>query len=172
MGVDKATLVIDGERLAGHLGRLLAAVADPVLEVGPGWSGLDRASVADPAEGPLTAIVAGWLSLQALGHAGDVIVLATDLPWLTPEALRWLASVEGTTSVVPVVGGHSQPLCARWCPADLERATRLAAAGGRSVRPALGADAAYLEEDAWSDVALPQVFHDVDRPEDLRPHSP
>jgi molybdopterin-guanine dinucleotide biosynthesis protein A len=172
MGVDKATLVIDGEPLARRVGRLLAEVARPALEVGPGSSELARASVSDPAEGPLTAIVAGWLSLKELGHAGAVIVLATDLPWLTHEVLGWLATAGHSSSVVPVVAGEPQPLCARWCQADLERAARLAASGERAARVALGPDAAYLDEAAWAAVARSQAFSDVDRPEDLERHNP
>jgi len=181
MGVDKAALVVDGEPLARHIGALLAEVAQPALEVGPGWSGLPVASVPDPGEGPLPAIVAGWLSLEALGHTGSVIVLATDLPWLTHDVLEWLAGASSpgpgadagpSPSVVPVVAGHPQPLCARWCRADLERAAHLAAQGERTVRAALGPGTAYLDETAWGSVAPPEAFIDVDRPEDLERYSP
>lgn len=166
MGRDKATLELDGERLSARLGRLLAEVAQPALEVGPGWSGLERAGP-DLGEGPLTGIAAGWRSLQQLGFDGDVIVLATDLPNLRAEVLAWIAGRPETVSVVPVVGGRPQPLCARWCRQDLERAVELVGHGERAVSAGLGPDTAYLDEAEWGAVAAAGVFRDADRPEDL-----
>ncbi|HZI37181.1 MAG TPA: NTP transferase domain-containing protein, partial [Acidimicrobiia bacterium] len=40
MGRDKALLEVGGRRLVDRAASVLAAVADPVLEVGPGWSEL------------------------------------------------------------------------------------------------------------------------------------
>jgi molybdopterin-guanine dinucleotide biosynthesis protein A len=176
MGRDKASIVIDaatGETLARRLGRLLVEVAGPVLEVGPGWSGLERAD-ADLGEGPLTGIAAGWRSLGSGGRRArtpprHVIVLATDLPGITPAVLAWLAARPEAASVVPVVGGRTQPLCARWCAADLERAAEIVERGGRAVSAALGPATAYLGESEWGSVAAEDVFRDADRPEDLAP---
>jgi molybdopterin-guanine dinucleotide biosynthesis protein A len=179
MGRDKASIVIDartGETLARRLGRLLAEVADAVLEVGPGWSGLERAE-ADLGEGPLTGIAAGWESLRS-GAPGTsapfehVIVLATDLPAVTPGLLAWLATRPEAGSVVPVVGGRTQPLCARWCGADLERAVEIVHGGGRAVSTALGPETAYLGESEWGAVASEGDFRDADRPEDLAAGGP
>jgi len=171
MGRDKATLEVGGERLARRLGRLLSEVARPVLEVGPGWSGLATAEP-DIGEGPLTAIAAGWRSLQAGGFNGDVIVLATDLPSLTADVLVWIARRPEATSVVPVVGGRPQPLCARWCPADLDLVVDLVERGERAVSAGLGPDTAYLGEDEWRTVTAASAFRDADRPEDLAPQGP
>jgi len=169
MGRDKATLVLDGETLAARLGRLLSVVARPALEVGPGRSGLGLADE-DPGEGPLAALATGWHSLQARGFRGPVIVLATDLPSLTLELLSWLAARPESGSVVPVVAGRAQPLCARWAPGDLDRALGLVRAGERVVSTALGPDATYLPESSWAQVAPAAAFFDVDRPEDLGRH--
>jgi molybdopterin-guanine dinucleotide biosynthesis protein A len=166
MGRDKATLVIDGEPLARRLAALLAAVTRPALEVGPGSSGLATADP-DPREGPLAAIAAGWRSLGKLGHCGPVLVIATDLPRLTIEVLGWLAGRSETVSVVPVVQGRPQSLCARWCRADLDRAVELVGRGERAVHAALGPGTAFLDEGAWGYVAPALAFQDVDRPEDL-----
>ncbi|MGA2208252.1 MAG: NTP transferase domain-containing protein [Acidimicrobiales bacterium] len=176
MGRDKASIVIDvatGETLASRLGRVLEEVADPALEVGPGWSRLERAE-ADLGEGPLTGIAAGWRSLRSgVPGAGtppqQVIVLATDLPNLTPAVLVWLSARPEEASVVPVVGGRTQPLCARWCAADLDRAVEIVERGGRAVSAALGPATAYLGESEWGSVAAEAAFRDADRPEDLVP---
>ncbi len=168
MGRDKATLEIRGEPLAVRLGRLLATVAVPALEVGPGWSGLPTAGE-DPFVGPLGAIAAGWRSLGRAGFRGDVIVLATDLPSLTGPVLSFLAGHPATVSVVPLVDERPQVLCARWCPDDLDRAVQLVEEGGRTVRGALGRDTVYPGEEEWGRIAARHVFLDADRPQDLPP---
>ncbi len=169
MGRDKATLEVGGEFLAVRLGRLLAEVARPALEVGPGWSGLVTARP-DPGEGPLAAIASGWLSLRERGTESGVIVIATDLPWLTRDLLEWLAARQESSSVVPMVGGRIQPLCARWSPADLDSAVALVDSGERAVSSALGRDTAYLDETEWGRAVSSLSFADVDSPEDLGEH--
>lgn len=174
MGTTKATLRLPGESetFAERSGRLLAdAVAPgPAFEVGPGHSGLPSCAergFADPGTGPLTAVVAGWRALAAHGHSGPVLVLATDLPSVSAEALAFVASFPGRGSVVPVVGGHRQPLAARWSVADLARAAELAARGERSLRRVFGPDASFLDEVVWGGVVPASVFVDVDTPDDL-----
>ena len=56
MGVDKATLVLDGETLAVRAGRRLAAACAPTLEVGDGLSGLPSLREWPPGSGPLAAL--------------------------------------------------------------------------------------------------------------------
>jgi len=174
MGADKSGLVLEGfdETLAERSGRLLAAAVapGPALEVGPGVSGLRRAAgygVDDPGEGPLTAVVAGRRALEKAGWAGAVLVLATDLPAVTLEALRWLVGFPATGSVVPVVGGRRQPLVARWCPADLDRAAELAGRGERSLRQVFGPGTCFVDEAAFGEVATAAAFSDVDTPAEL-----
>jgi molybdopterin-guanine dinucleotide biosynthesis protein A len=153
--------------LAEALSERLSEVASPVCEVGPGRTSLAQAD-GDPGEGPLTAIVAGWRCLRALGHVGPVLVLATDLPKVSVPLLAWLADRPGEPSVVPVVDGRPQPLCARWAPDDLDRAERIAASGERAVRAALGPATAYAVEADWGPVASASDFADVDTPDDAR----
>lgn len=171
MGTDKALLSIGSEHhtLAERTGELLsAAVAPfPALEVGPGRSHLGVVEEAQPGGGPLVAVLAGRKALESLGHAGSVLVLATDLPLLTAELLEWLTSRPGTASVVPVVGGYEQPLCARWSPAAFERAAGLAAAGERSLRLVFEPGAWRAGPADWEAVASESTFVDADRPEDL-----
>lgn len=156
MGRDKASIRLAGSTLtlAERAGELLEAAVSPgpAIEVGPGSSRLMRAAdlgVHDPGTGPLTAVVAGREALERSGFSGPVLVLATDLPWLTPEVLSWLVGFPGGGSVVPVVAGRSQPLCARWSVGDLGRAVALARQGERSVRDVFGPEARFAAEACW-----------------------
>lgn len=168
MGTDKAALVVDGRPLAVRLADLLgAACGGPVLEVGPGRSGLPWL-IEDPAgAGPLVAVAAGAAALRARGWHGAVLVLACDLPLLTPQALGLLATWPGDASVVPVVGGRSQPLCARWSAAGLAAAEERAAGGQRSLRGLPGPGTRRLAAAEWGAVDGAATFSDVDTPEDL-----
>lgn len=144
LGRDKGALF--GPALAA----LLASVCDPCLEVGPGYTSLP--AVADPAEGPLRA-------LAASGVAADSLVLACDMPRVTADLLRWLADGAGT--VIPVVGGRAQPLCARYSGRTLALAGSIE---GRAVRDLLDAadDVSYVEPPFPA-----ELFDDVDTPDDL-----
>lgn len=168
MGTAKATLTVDGQSWACRAAALLIEVTDLAVEVGPGWTDLDVAQEDQPGEGPLPALIAGWSTLRRSSHDGPVIVLACDLPWLTGDALRFLATWPGARSVAPVLDGSPQPLCARWSPAALEAAAARVAAGGRRVRGLLEADGAtLLDESWWSPRFGSDAFADADTPEDL-----
>ncbi len=182
MGRDKASLRLAGDRqprhvspeggptLAQRTAGLLAAACSPALELGPGWSGLPVVPEPRPGMGPPAAIAAGWEALTSTGWGGPVIVVATDLPNLTGSMLAWLAGRPGDRSVVPVAGGRVQPLCARYSPADLERACRLVAGGRRSMRALLEDTRPELApEYEWAGAAGGvEVLADVDTGEDLR----
>jgi len=167
MGHDKATLVIDGEPSARRLGALLAEVVDPALEVGPQRSGLAAVAEEPPGHGPLAALVAGWSALSHAGHEGSVVVLACDLPLVTSAFIRWLAEHPDQRSIVPLVEGRLQPLCARWSAPDLRRSAERAAQGARSFRELLDEmDPVRVGPDDWAGVALPSVLADADTPDD------
>ncbi len=160
MGADKAAIVLGGETLAARGARVLSAVAEPALEVGPGRSGLEAVREEPPGQGPLAAIAAGWLALRGRGHSGAVLVLAADMPLVDDAALHALAAAPGG-SVVPVVDGIAQPLCARYSPEDLDVAVELARDGKRAMRDLLEAiSPAAVEIDG-------AVLEDVDTPGDL-----
>jgi molybdopterin-guanine dinucleotide biosynthesis protein A len=171
MGVDKATLEIGGVACAVRVASVLAAAADPLVEVGPGHTGLARAPEERPGEGPLTALVDGARALAALGHVGSVLVVACDLPAVTPAALSMLASWPTAASVVPVVAGRPQTLCARWSAHALAEAAVLVSAGERSMRALLarlGAEGVVLlGEGAWPAGVDASAFSDVDTPGDV-----
>jgi molybdopterin-guanine dinucleotide biosynthesis protein A len=169
MGRDKASIVLaDGRTCAQTVAARLAQVADPVLEIGPGATGLTAVPDDRPGAGPLAALATGWAALVRSGHSGPVLVLACDLPWVTVPLLELLALASGDGAVVPVVGGRPQPLCARFGPASLDRCQRLVAEGRRSLMALLDATpVVWLGPDVWSEVVDEQCFADMDTPEDL-----
>jgi molybdenum cofactor guanylyltransferase len=173
MGTDKALIEVDGQRLVDRAAAVLAAVADPVIEVGPGWSDLPAVREDPPGSGPLAALSTGAAALRAAGHAGAVLVLAVDMPRVSVELLQFLAGRPGSATAVPRAGGYPQPMCARYGPDVLAAVDDRLAAGGRSLRDLLESLAAegiveWVEAEEWEPVAGRQAFADVDTPEDLR----
>ena len=164
MGSDKALLrpAGDDETLARRSARLLAEVADPCVEVGPGCSGLPAVEESPRRSGPLAAVARGWEVVAAARR--PVLVVATDLPALDSATLWWLARYRARTSVVPLVAGRPQPLCARWCGADLDLAVILVAAGSRALRDLLGATKPTLVDPAGPGGPGEAAFGDADTP--------
>jgi molybdopterin-guanine dinucleotide biosynthesis protein A len=164
MGVDKATLVVDGEPLAARGARTLAAVCDPVVEVGPGASGLRAVREEPEGGGPLAALVAGAAALGVL----PVVLLACDMPFVDAALLRLLAFWPGNGSVVPVAGGRFQYACARYGAASIDEANAALRRGEAGLKQATATTVVYLDEDVWRAVAPEHAFADLDTPEDLQ----
>lgn len=168
MGFAKGTLTHRHAPLSRTLGELLGSVTDPAVEVGPGYSRLPTVEETSPGLGPTSAIVAGWEACRLAGGTGPVIVLACDLPLVTRPLLAWLVSRPGGGSVVPLVGGRAQPLCARWSVDDVDRMRDLVARGDRSFRSLYASGSVTLvDEESWGVVAEARAFADADTPEDL-----
>jgi molybdopterin-guanine dinucleotide biosynthesis protein A len=169
MGCDKASILVDGESAASRAATRLSSVADPVWEVGPSHCQLPHVREDPPGSGPVGAVAAGWKALTAAGHPGPVLVLACDLPLMTAAFLRWLAGVPTEATVIPVVGGRAQPLCARWSAAGMGQLVELFAVGYRSFKTMYEKlDVAFVDERAWGSAASARIFTDTDAPEDLQ----
>jgi len=168
MGVNKATMVIDGVPAATRVMHQLRRVADPVVEVGPGLTGIQAVWEEPRGAGPLAAMVAGARYLRKLGHAGSALVIACDLPLVNESVFRMLADWPGTSSVVPSVGGVSNPLCARWSMADLATAECVLQEGFASVQAALDrCDIARVDKMGWPPGVEEIHMTDADTPHDL-----
>jgi molybdenum cofactor guanylyltransferase len=168
MGFDKALLSVEGTPNAVRLAGVLKAVAAPVVEVGPGVSGLPSVQETPAGAGPLVAICAGGRQLRSLGHDGPVLVLACDLPFMNSDVLAQLGAWPGRGSVVPLVAGRAQPLCARWSPEDMAVVGTLVQAGERSMRSLLArAAVTFAGEREWAAPGAWRAFADVDSPADL-----
>jgi molybdopterin-guanine dinucleotide biosynthesis protein A len=154
--------------LAVRTGRLLSLVAETAVEVGPGVSGLPAILEQPRGEGPLVAIAAGCKALRGQGHTGGALVIACDLPFVSERLLSFLAEYPAEGSVVPLVRGRPQPLCARWGAQDLNGAQELVIRGVRSLQHlSARPDVVYLDESDWEHVANERDFSDVDSPDDL-----
>jgi molybdopterin-guanine dinucleotide biosynthesis protein A len=99
MGTHKAAIDFGGRTFAQRAADALRAVAEPVVAAGPSFdTGLE--SVEDPDEGPLVAFVCG---AGALPMTEPVFLVACDVPFVTAEMLRVVASSLGDfDAVVPV----------------------------------------------------------------------
>lgn len=169
MGADKAGQAVAGVPMGIRAGRALLGVASPVLAVGPD-PGLGLSTVTDDRRGPLGALAAGLRYLRDGGFDGPVLLLACDLPLVTPELLRLVAQALGTAeAAVPVAGGRLQPLAACYSPRVLPAAEDLLERGVLAMHALLdGIDLRRVEAGEWGRVAGPEALEDVDTPADLR----
>lgn len=149
MGRDKALLPLGDQTL---IERVLAAarplaypgliIGDPAAHSHLGWPVLpDR----HPKRGPL-----GGLYTALSTTAAPVLLLACDLPFLTPAFLRYLVSRRGPhQAVVPHTAAGLQPLCALYepsCMATVEAAMQADQLGMRRLLSKLSLDL-LLEKD-------------------------
>jgi molybdopterin-guanine dinucleotide biosynthesis protein A len=168
LGFEKALLRVDGDRLADRVAHALTQVVAPVIEVGPGYTSLPAVREDPPGTGPLLALAAGADALAARGVRGPAVVLAVDLPGVDESFVEWLASHPAHGTVVPVVEGVRQTLCARYGADALAAARGVAAAGGRALRTLLDAVLVHeADESEWGAVTGRATFVDVDTPDDV-----
>jgi molybdenum cofactor guanylyltransferase len=163
LGVDKATLVLDGETLAARAARILRACCEHVVEVGDGWSELPAVHEEPRGSGPLAALVAGAAALAEAGRDG-VILLGCDLPFAAP-VVGALAAEPGAGTVIPRdSSGRDQYVCARYSEAALREAFALVASGAASLRSLVSA----LPDESVRFIAGfdPELLADVDEPAD------
>jgi molybdopterin-guanine dinucleotide biosynthesis protein A len=130
MGRDKAHLPLAGVPLAVRLARLLATLFEDVLVVGgdPPRDAPGR-RVADP-EGPRCAL-RGLVGALEAARGERVLVIATDLPRLSPELLLALVAWPEADVVLPRSERGLEPLCALWQRASVLPRARAQLAAGR-----------------------------------------
>lgn len=162
MGVDKASLMLEGRTLLQRTIDVLDEVADEVIVVAATGQELPQLESAHPlrvvedaieGQGPLVGIAAG---LEAM-TAPVAVVVACDMPYLRPALLRLLAerAAGGARLAVPMHDGWPQPLCSAWQAGALAVVRAHVEAGDRTVMSVAGdLDAermppeAYVEADA------------------------
>ncbi len=156
LGVDKATLrLATGETLADRALATLRAACEPVVEVGRGATEARCVLESPPGGGPVAGLLAGVALVGA-----PVVLFACDYPCMTVDVLRHLARHEGD-SLVPVIGGRPQFVCARFGPRAIAALSESFAAGDASFRR-------LSLPPEWTIVDLPvAAFHDVDTVADV-----
>jgi molybdopterin-guanine dinucleotide biosynthesis protein A len=146
MGQDKAHLPVGGVAGATRAARLLGSLFEEVLLVG-GSPPADAPGrrVAD-GDGPVCAL-RGLVAALAAAAAPRVVVVATDLPLLSPDLLLALVAWPEADAVVPRTSHGAQPLCALYArDAVLPAARARLAAGELALHGLLDAvPTAYLE---------------------------
>lgn len=172
MGVDKATLLVEGVPMGRRVAEALRiAGCTPVLAVGAVPDQLDAlnlAGLADdyPGEGPLGGLVT---ALRTFGDTVDLVVVAAcDLPWLDAH------TVSAVVSAVSLAAGdcdgaqacaHGRPaLCLALRPATLISLSQTFDEGGRALLSAF-ADL-KIADIAVSSTAL----RNINSPADLTAH--
>jgi molybdopterin-guanine dinucleotide biosynthesis protein A len=168
MGVTKATMRIEGVPAATRVIRMLSRVVDPVIEVGPGVTGVPSIWEEPRGAGPLAAMVAGGRYLRKVGHFGSVLVVACDLPLVNEAVFRMLADWPGTSSVTPIIEGVGNPLCARWSTDDLAAAELVLHEGFRSVHALIDrCDMVFADKACWPPEVTDAHMTDADTPYDM-----
>lgn len=174
MGQDKALLTYGGQPL---LARTVALVQPWRVSVLTPWPDRYRDIIGDPCrwlpenhqdrQGPLVALQRIWGEFSSPW----LLVLACDLPYLTPHALhRWaqgLATVpDQAIACLPYHGGYWQSLCGFYHQRGRASLDAYIAGGGRSFQGWLRGErvTAIVEDD-------PQLWHNCNRPDDL-PQTP
>jgi len=130
MGRDKASLRFGPASLAERAAALLAALCEDVALVGgepPG--GTSGRRVSDVA-GPQSAL-RGLVSALDATQASQVLVLATDLPLVTPDLLCALVAWPACDAVIPRTPDGAHPLCARYRREPVLASARANLAAGR-----------------------------------------
>jgi molybdopterin-guanine dinucleotide biosynthesis protein A len=177
MGTHKATLAWGRGTLLDHMKALLSTVSQSVVVVGPvgvvGPGGLpDKEPWAGPVEGIRTALTATRTSIN--------IVVAVDLPFLTPAFLSFLGSrlsdadAPADAPMVACKVGGRVPLCLAIHRDAAGAVESYRTAGGRSFRGMLDAvSAAVVSESEFRDAGFdPAMFLNLNTPEEYAKYRP
>jgi molybdopterin-guanine dinucleotide biosynthesis protein A len=161
MGVDKATIQVDGVAMARRLAdTLVAAGCSRVVAIGGDPAvlrdlGLEYIDDEFPGEGPLGGILTGL----ALGS--PAVVVACDLPSLRAATVEALVTALDGHDVAVAFTDRAEPLCAVWSGGSAEVLRGRFDAGERAVHRAIdGLDIAWVMVSAAD-------LHNVNTPDDL-----
>lgn len=169
MGQDKAALLLDGMSLLDHVtATMQQSFPNVIVSVRQPREGIELPQVCDEQmdAGPLAGLVAGMAQMDTPW----VYAVACDMPFVTVDVVRGLAALRGQhQAVVPVIGGHLQPLAAFYAASALETMRTSLASGDRSLRGVLRRLDVREVSEAELRVFDPLLrsFFDLDTPQDL-----
>jgi len=166
MGTDKSLIELDGVAMAERVALTLeAAGCAPVVFVGGDRDALaatGRRFVPDgwPGEGPVGGVLS---ALSALREATAVVIVACDLPDLTPDAVRdVIGSGEPGHALRVADSGRLEPMLGCWPAAAHDEVAHSFHAGSRALHDVIaGLDAVRVP-------VAPAAVRNVNRPADLR----
>ena len=170
MGQDKATLVLDGKTLLERVTATMQQVFPKVIvSVRQLRGGVELPQVCDEQEasGPLAGLIAGLAQVDTPW----VFAVACDMPFVTQAVVERLAAFRsGHQAVVPMVGGHPQPLAAFYATSTLDAMRASFATGDKSMRRVLDKFEVRYVSEAELHTADPQLrsFIDLDTPQDYQ----
>jgi len=114
MGVDKATVEIEGRSMLERVAASLQVVSDRLVVAGRSSTVSGLAGLPDPLPGragPLAGLAAALKEADSVG-AEPIVVVAVDQPFVRPETLARLVNGYAGQAVVPVADGIRQVTCA------------------------------------------------------------
>lgn len=171
MGRDKALLSLNGRRLLDRQIDTLRALGPAELllsgrpEVDYAVPGVRLVYDETPNQGPLAGIIA----VLSATTAPSVVVLAVDMPAMTPDFLgRLLAAARPAAGAIARTAGHWEPLAAVYPRNLLLRTRRYWTDGGRALHPLIAAAVAAGELQAVETTASEvPLFANLNAPADL-----
>lgn len=139
MGADKAFVEVDGVPMIRRVLRALSACCSEVLVVAKEPAVYEQLNVrVVPDRSSVQAPLVGVCSGLGTATTTWAFVAACDMPYLSPDAVRFLAGLaEGFEAVVPRVEGRWHPLHAVYATAALPSLDALLASGERRMWAAL-----------------------------------
>ncbi len=170
MGRDKASLTVGGVAAATRIAHVLAELFEDVLLVGgdPPSSAPGR-RVSDP-PGPACPL-RGIVGALEASRAERVLIVATDLPLVTPALLLGIVAWPRAEVVVPRPGGVPQPLCALYQRDVARRAALTRLQAGHLAAQGLLSElqASYLEDGDLAELDPEgSALANLNTPEDLK----
>ena len=170
MGQDKAALDLGGRTLLEHVtAAMQQAFFKVIVSVRQPRDGVALPQVCDEVapSGPLAGLAAGL----AQADTSWVFAVACDMPFVSVAVVQRLAQHrDGYDAVVPLVGGHPQPMAAFYAKSALDAVRASLASDDKSVRGMLK----RLNVDFVSEAELrecdPQLrsFFDLDTPQEYQ----
>jgi len=177
MGQDKALLELGGQTLLERAIGVLETVVEEVVVVGPRRQrytdmGVGLVSDARPGLGPVGGIHTALLH----GAGRAAFVLACDMPFVTPDLVRWIVGSDGSSSVVSPDDRRSarpiarfvrdrhgaQPLCGLYTSGCLPAVERALDQGRLSAQDLLNhLESEYLELDTGAVWYNPRLLANI-----------
>jgi len=166
MGQDKATTLVGEQTMVERVAEACAATGLPTVVLGPDDAGTGLRNLRD-GPGVTPGPLAGLMTLLADDPSHEVILLATDQPFVRPATILQLAMQPAADIVVPIDDGHPQVTCARYGPGVLYALQR--GVGVRRLRDLFDLARTHrVEPEQWAIWGEDgRSFRSIDRPDEI-----